>query len=163
MTAAIPPGQRHIESLHVPHSWTPFLQLSGRLLLMILRKAWERMRKSVTSLMICETGPFAGGVLDMDCLILLLHISVNHWSLVRHDLPPLLPPSGPQLAPKQNVTSWTIKATEPTPFALRLLVTIAVAGLYRYRLYTLHSLSKQILPRSFPSIASGLLVIHEHH
>ena len=95
MTAAIPPGQRHNESLNVPHSWTPFSELSGRLLLMILRKAWERMRKRVTSSMICETGLLAGGVLDMDCLILLLHISVNHWSLVRHDLLLLLPPSGP--------------------------------------------------------------------
>ena len=70
---------------------------------------------------------------------------------------------GPQPAPKQNVTAWTIKAAEPTLFALQIPATIAVADLYRYRLYTLHSLSKQILLRSIPSIASGLLVIHEHH
>jgi len=45
--------------------------------------------------------------LDMDCLILLLHISVNHWSLVRHDLLLLLPSSGPASHTQTRPTTGT--------------------------------------------------------
>ena len=46
--------------------------------------------------MISETGSLTGGVLDMGYLILLFSLSVNHWSLARHDSMPLLPPLGPE-------------------------------------------------------------------
>ena len=96
MTAAIPPGQRHHVSLNVPYSWTPFSQLSWRPLLMIMRKAWAWMSKRETSSMVYETGLLAGGVLDMGYLILLLPLSVNHWSLANHESTPPLSPLGPE-------------------------------------------------------------------
>jgi len=63
---------------------------------MIMRKAWAWMSKRETSSMVSETGLLAGGVLDMGYLILLLPLSVNHWSLASHDSTPHLSPLGPE-------------------------------------------------------------------
>jgi len=63
---------------------------------MIMRKAWAWMSKRETSSMVSETGLLAVGVLDMGYLILLLPLSVNHWSLASHESTPHLSPLGPE-------------------------------------------------------------------
>jgi len=63
---------------------------------MIMRKAWAWMSKRETSSMVSKTGSLAGGVLDMGYLILLLPLSVNHWSLANHESTPPLSPLGPE-------------------------------------------------------------------
>ena len=74
---------------------------------MIMRKAWAWISKRETSSMIFETGLLACGVLDMGYLILPFSLSVNHWSLARHDSMPHLSPLGPEIHTHPRPTTGT--------------------------------------------------------